>query len=122
MEDTKKKMKCSGNEDKSKKSSKQWRFLVKMKSRSGAMVWKVARGDGGEGLNTQPFNHKAPTDGRPWCRRGRRSMEDTKKKMKCSGNEDKSKKSSKQWRFLVKMKSRSGAMVWKVARGDGGEG
>jgi len=35
-------------------------------------------------------------DGRPWCRRGRRSMEDTKKKMKCSGNEDKSKKSSRQ--------------------------
>jgi len=26
-------MKCSGNEDKSKKSSRQWRFLVKMKSR-----------------------------------------------------------------------------------------
>jgi len=43
-------MKCSGNEDKSKKSSRQWRFfLVKMKSRSGAMVWKVARGDEGEG-------------------------------------------------------------------------
>jgi len=62
------------------------------------------------------------SDGRPWCRRGRRSMEDTKKKMKCSGNEDKSKKSSRQWRFLVKMKSRSGAMVWKVARGDEGEG
>ena len=61
-------------------------------------------------------------DGRPWCRRGKRSMEDTKKKMKCSGNEDKSKKSSRQWRFLVKMKSRSGAMVWKVARGDEGEG
>jgi len=49
-------------------------------------------------------------------------MEDTKKKMKCSGNEDKSKKISRQWRFLVKMKSRSGAMVWKVARGDEGEG
>jgi len=48
-------------------------------------------------------------------------MEDTKKKMKCSGNEDKSKKSSRQWRFLVKMKSRSEAMVWKVARGDEGE-
>jgi len=45
-----------------------------------------------------------------------------KKKMKCSGNEDKSKKSSRQWRFLVKMKSRSGTMVWKVARGDEGEG
>ena len=60
-------------------------------------------------------------DGRPWCRRGKRSMEDTKKKMKCSGNEDKSKKSSRQWRFLVKMKSRSEAMVWKVARGDEGE-
>jgi len=42
-------MKCSGNEDKSKKSSRQWRFLVKMKSRSGTMVWKVARGDEGEG-------------------------------------------------------------------------
>jgi len=37
-------------------------------------------------------------------------MEDTKKKMKCSGNEDKS-KSSRQWRFLVKMKSRSRTMV-----------
>jgi len=49
-------------------------------------------------------------------------MEDTKKKMKCSGNEDKSKKSSRKWRFLVKMKSRSEAMVWKVARGDEGEG
>jgi len=49
-------------------------------------------------------------------------MEDTKKKMKCSGNEDKSKKSSRQWTFLVKMKSRSGAMVWKVPRGDEGEG
>jgi len=61
-------------------------------------------------------------DGRPWCRRGRRSMEDTKKKMKCSGNEDKSKKISRQWRFLVKMKSRSGVVVWKVARGDEGEG
>jgi len=49
-------------------------------------------------------------------------MEDTKKKMKCSGNGDKSKKSSRKWRFLVKMKSRSGTMVWKVARGDEGEG
>jgi len=49
-------------------------------------------------------------------------MEDTKKRMKCNGNEDKSKKSSSQWRFLVKMKSRSRAMVWKVARGDEGEG
>ncbi|QCD87002.1 hypothetical protein DEO72_LG3g1534 [Vigna unguiculata] len=49
-------------------------------------------------------------------------MEDTKKKMKCSGNEDKSKKSSRQWRFFVKMKGRSEAMVWKVARGDEGEG
>jgi len=62
------------------------------------------------------------SDGRPWCRRGRRSLEDTKKKMKCSENKDKSKKSSRKWRFLVKMKSRSGAMVWKVARGDEGEG
>jgi len=42
-------MKCIGNEDKSKKSSQHWRFLVKMNSRSGAMVWKVARGDEGEG-------------------------------------------------------------------------
>jgi len=42
-------MKCSGNEDKSKKSSRQWRFWVKMKSRGGAMVWKVAGGDEGEG-------------------------------------------------------------------------
>jgi len=49
-------------------------------------------------------------------------MEDTKKKIKCSGNEDKSKKSSRQWRFLVKMKNSSGAIVWKVSRGDEGEG
>jgi len=42
-------MKCSRNEDKSKKSSWQCKFLVKMKSISGAMVWKVARGDEGEG-------------------------------------------------------------------------
>ena len=49
-------------------------------------------------------------------------MEDTKKKMKYNRNEDKSKKSSRQWRFLVKMKSRSEAMVWKVAKGDEGEG
>jgi len=31
-------MKCSRNEDKNMKSSRQWRFLVKMKSGSGAMV------------------------------------------------------------------------------------
>ena len=43
---------------------------------------------------------KSIGDRRPWCRRGRRSMEDTKKKMKCSGNEDKSKKSSRKWRFF----------------------
>jgi len=49
-------------------------------------------------------------------------MEDTKKKMKCSRNEYKSKKSSRKWRFLVKVKSRSEVMVWKVARGDEGEG
>jgi len=42
-------MKCSRNEDKSKKSSRQWRFLVKMKSKSGAMVWKMARENEGEG-------------------------------------------------------------------------
>jgi len=42
-------MKYNENEDKSKKSSRQWRFLVKMKSRSGVMVWKVARGDEGDG-------------------------------------------------------------------------
>jgi len=42
-------MNCSENEDKSKKSSWQWTFLVKMKSRSGAMVWKVASRDEGEG-------------------------------------------------------------------------
>ena len=69
-----------------------------------------------------PSYHSTKSDGRPWCRRGRRSMEDTKKKMKCSRNEDKSKKSSRQWRFFVKMKGRSEAMVWKVARGDEGEG
>jgi len=42
-------MKCSGIDDKSIEGSRQWRFLVKMKSRSGVMVWKVARGDEGEG-------------------------------------------------------------------------
>jgi len=47
MEDSKK-MKCSGIDDMNKKSSRQWMFLVKMKSRSDAMVWKVARGDEGE--------------------------------------------------------------------------
>ncbi|QCD99956.1 hypothetical protein DEO72_LG7g1243 [Vigna unguiculata] len=75
----------------------------------------------------EPQNHvneHVPPDGyeQPAKRRGKRSMENTKKKMKCSGNEDKSKKSSRQWRFLVKMKIRSEAMVWKVARGDEGEG
>jgi len=49
-------------------------------------------------------------------------MEDTKKEMKCSGNEDKTMKYSRQWRFLVKMKSINGVMVWKVARGNEGEG
>jgi len=49
-------------------------------------------------------------------------MEDTKKEMKCSRNEDKTMKCSQQRRFLVKMKSKSGALVWKVARGDKGEG
>jgi len=48
-------------------------------------------------------------------------MEDSKKKMKCSKIDDMNKKSSRQWRFFVKTKSRSGAMVWKVARGDEGE-
>jgi len=41
-------MKCSGIDDMNKKSSRQWWFLVKMKSRSGAMVWKVAKRDEGE--------------------------------------------------------------------------
>jgi len=76
----------------------------------------------GLGCVLRPSHGGCGNDGRPWCRRGRRSMEDTKKKMKCSGNEDKIKKSSRKWRFLVKMKSRSRAMVWKVARGDEGEG
>jgi len=49
-------------------------------------------------------------------------MEDSKKKMKCSRINDKSIEGSRQWRFLVKMKSRSAAMVWKVARGDEEEG
>jgi len=48
-------------------------------------------------------------------------MEDSKKEMKCNGIDDMNKKSSQQWMFLVKMKNRSGAMVWKVARGDEGE-
>jgi len=39
-----KKMKCSGIDDKSIEGSQQWRFLVKVKSRCGAMVWKVSRG------------------------------------------------------------------------------
>jgi len=38
-------MKCSGIDDMNRKSSRQWKFLVKMTSRSSAMVWKVARGD-----------------------------------------------------------------------------
>jgi len=42
-------MKCSGNEDINMNSSRQWMFLVKMNSRSGVMVWTVARGDEGEG-------------------------------------------------------------------------
>jgi len=41
-------MKCSGIDDMKKNSSRQGRCLMKMKSRSGAMVWKVARGDEGE--------------------------------------------------------------------------
>jgi len=45
-------------------------------------------------------------------------MEDNKKKMKCSGIDDKTTECSQQWRFLVKKKSRSGAMVWKAARGN----
>jgi len=49
-------------------------------------------------------------------------MEDNKKEMKCSKIDDKSIGYYRQWRFLVKMKSRSRAMVWKVARGDEGEG
>jgi len=53
---------------------------------------------------------------------GRKSMEDSKKKMKCSGIDDKSIECSRQWRFLVKMKSKIGVMVWKVARGDDREG
>jgi len=48
-------------------------------------------------------------------------MDDSKKKIKCSGIDDMNKKSSRQWTFLVKMKNRNGAMVWKVARGDEGE-
>ncbi|QCD95660.1 hypothetical protein DEO72_LG6g355 [Vigna unguiculata] len=48
-------------------------------------------------------------------------MEDNKKKIKCIGINDKAIECSRQWRFLVKMKSRSGVMVWKVARGDEGE-
>jgi len=49
-------------------------------------------------------------------------MEDNKKKMKCNEIYDKSIEGSPQWTFFVKMKSRSDAMVWKVARGDEGEG
>jgi len=50
-------------------------------------------------------------DGRPWSRRGRKSMENDEEKMECSGNwRIRGRKLSKM-ENLVKMKSRSGVMV-----------
>jgi len=60
-------------------------------------------------------------DGRPWSRRWRKSMENVEEKMKCSGIWRIRERLLSEMENLVKMKSRSGAMVWKVARGDEGE-
>ena len=62
------------------------------------------------------------SDGRPWSRRGRKSMENDEEKMKCSGIWRIRERLLMEMENLVKMKSRSGAMVWKVARGDEREG
>jgi len=49
-------------------------------------------------------------------------MENDKEKMKCSGNWRIRGRRLSEMENLVKMKSRSRAIVWKVARGDEGEG
>jgi len=61
-------------------------------------------------------------DGCPCSRRGRKSMENVEEKMKCSEIWRIRERLLSEMENLVKMKSRSGAMVWKVARGDEGEG
>jgi len=48
-------------------------------------------------------------------------MENVEEKMKCSGIWRIRERLLSEMENLVKMKSRSGAMVWKVARGDEGE-
>jgi len=48
-------------------------------------------------------------------------MENVEEKMKCSGIWRIRERLLLEMENLVKMKSRSGAMVWKVARGDEGE-
>ena len=60
-------------------------------------------------------------DGCPWSRRWRKSMENVEEKMKCSEIWRIRERLLSEMENLVKMKSRSGAMVWKVARGDEGE-
>jgi len=81
-------------------------------------------------VESRPFrgskrnDHEMPIlgDGRPWSRKGRKSMENVEEKMKCSGIWRIRERLLLEMENLVKMKSRSGAMVWKVARGDEGEG
>jgi len=73
-----------------------------------------------EVTNLRFFSNEA--DGRPWSRRGRKSMENVEKKMKCSRIWRIRERLLSEMENLVKMKSRSGAMVWKMARGDEGEG
>ena len=70
----------------------------------------------------EPVFGRSRGDGRPWSRRGRKSMENVEEKMKCSGIWRIRERLLSEMVNLVKMKSRSGAMVWKVARGDEGEG
>jgi len=49
-------------------------------------------------------------------------MENDEEKMECSGNWRIRGRRLSEMEDLVKIKSRRGAMVWKVARGDEGEG
>jgi len=49
-------------------------------------------------------------------------MENDEEKMECSRNWRIRGRRLSEMEDLVKMKSRNGAMVWKVARGDEGEG
>jgi len=49
-------------------------------------------------------------------------MENDEEKMECSGNWKIRGRKLSEMENLVKMKSKSGAMVWKVAIGDEGEG